>query len=723
MSPVILRQAMAKPPILFSPLFINSGCLFTCILLIFSIGDAQDVVVFQPTFLTATGPLVSVLLLGNSSEMSLSLTTVSPSNTTGSIGLPSCISEATNWMIVKERVGKTAVQVQLKLEKNLRLCAENETNADCCPSPLCVLETLQVSACEGGKLQASLLVQVKIYGLLVPTVAGSDNKTTIPNQVYQPLGSCPCDLTFRDCSTEDLKLFLSQCLLGPFGGQVPRAPDYQCSVQLSENSPNWFPFLCVNSPLENNPHLGLFYQGGVITSKPGPSFHKPMLSAPVPVDVYIEGSPVITNSYEFFTIPQKLFGQCINNAPVGFLKNFETTCVSLLHACPTAAPFRMLASDLRKTVKSGEGSDVTVEVTDELITDLSQFITGRKSLLFSDQDFVCENVTLAMDYQFFWKGNGITSVNLTRSVGTISFNGSVALTTSYSAVFLNGEVLSEPNSGNPGYQDSRPVIGGTVDTSVNDTVLIQRTSINLWKSGSDGLCSNGNMKPVLYGENSTSGCLLSVSKEKLTQCDLLRESISSLQKVLNTATHVAKSGNPDSLIVSDWENIIYRALNLSNALENNTSSCDGIPSHQHIHVQSLITSTVDGITQRSIFAVQISYSTTTWTLECRGGNVSLCVDPSEIQLFPISSSVTFTDVPITTRPPKTRFQINFTEYDCNRNDVCWPELAFPITRYYTGEPYSQALAKGLILVFFFLVASVLGNPWRQIRQSWNSAAL
>lgn len=70
---------------------------------------------------------------------------------------------------------QTAVQVQLKLEKNLRLCAENETNADCCPSPLCVLETLQVSACEGGKLQASLLVQVKIYGLLVPTVAGSGN--------------------------------------------------------------------------------------------------------------------------------------------------------------------------------------------------------------------------------------------------------------------------------------------------------------------------------------------------------------------------------------------------------------------------------------------------------------------------------------------------------------------------------------------------------------------
>lgn len=34
---------------------------------------------------------------------------------------------------------------------------------------------------------------------------------------------------------------------------------------------------------------------------------------------------------------------------------------------------------------------------------------------------------------------------------------------------------------------------------------------------------------------------------------------------------------------------------------------------------------------------------------------------------------------------RPRFQINFTEYDCNKNDVCWPELAFPLTRYYTGK--------------------------------------
>ncbi|KAG8146103.1 hypothetical protein E2320_012495 [Naja naja] len=66
-----------------------------------------------------------------------------------------------------------------------------------------------------------------------------------------------------------------------------------------------------------------------------------------------------------------------------------------------------------------------------------------------------------------------------------------------------------------------------------------------------------------------------------------------------------------------------------------------------------------------------------------------------------------------------RFQINYTEYDCRRNDVCWPELFYPMTRYYTGEPYSHTLAKGLVLVFFVLLAVVLSGPWNGILCLWN----
>lgn len=118
--------------------------------------------------------------------------------------------------------------------------------------------------------------------------------------------------------------------------------------------------------------------------------------------------------------------------------------------------------------------------------------------------------------------------------------------------------------------------------------------------------------------------------------------------------------------------------------------------------------------------VNFSFGLSSWAMDCGGGDVSTCVDLMETQLFPITSSVTFIDIPINTGPPKARyllkdqvvlhewlniklalifnimfmslklpswnsFQINFTEYDCNRNDVCWPELAFPLTKYYTGN--------------------------------------
>uniref|UniRef100_A0A3Q0RXH3 Tectonic family member 2 n=1 Tax=Amphilophus citrinellus TaxID=61819 RepID=A0A3Q0RXH3_AMPCI len=597
---------------------------------------------FQPSYVITTGPAVTAVLLGNTSGISLSLRTVSPSNTT-----------------------QTALRVHLRLNQSLHLCGDNDTNTDCCLKPLCILEALQVSACVNGTPQASLLIQAKIHA----------NKTLIPNQVYQPLGACPCDLTFRacdvrcccdkDCSSEDLKLFVSHCLLGPFGGQVSPVPDYQCSVQSSENSPDWFPFLCVSSPPENNPYLGLFYQGGT-APKPGPSFQSPVMSAPVPVNVYIQGGPIFTLSDQYFTIPQKALGLCVNNAPVAFLKNFKFECATLLLSCPSGYPLQTLPAHLSVKVKNGQG----------------------------------ENLTLALDYKFYWKENGITGITLTRTVGTVVLNGRT-LTTRYSAMFLNGEFMGEPNS----YQVGKPVIAGIMETLDNSTGLIQRASVNVWKP-SAGLCSTAGKKPVLFGENSTTGCLLPVSQQNLTQCNLL-ETVTNLQADLIAATYVAKSGNPDFLTVTDWKNISV-TLNSSTAMENSTSTCYDIPAHQHIHVWSVITSVIEGVPQREIHALQV------WTLDCGGGAVSSCVDPKETQLFSVTSSVTFIDIPINTGPPKT-FHINFTEYDCNRNDVCWPELAFPITKYYT-ESHSQSLAKGMILVFFFIVASVLGTPWRQIRQ-------
>lgn len=456
------------------------------LLLCTSAPDAQNVV-FQPSSVTTRGPTVTALLYGYTSNISLNLQTVSPSNETGSFDPPSCMPGTTQWIVTSEQVEKTTIQVRLKLNRSLRLCGTNETNTDCCINPLCVFETLQLSACELNTSQASLTIQAKIYALLVSANTGFDNRTIIQNQVYRPLGGCPCDLTFnicdlwcccdQDCSPDDLQLFRNQCLLGPFGGQLPE-PEFQCSVQSSQSSPDWFPFLCVTSPPENNPYLGLFYQGNTIAPDPGMSFETPVLSAPIILNGYVEGSPILTINDQYFLIPQTLNGHCITNAPVAFLENFDVRCVTLLQSCPTESPLHTTLEVLMAVVKNGIGGDAVVDVTDKVATDLSDFITISEH--FGTIVSECENVTLALDYNFYWKGNGITGIALTRTIGTIPLNGSVAVTSRYSASFLNGDISSEhtSNSGNPGYQVGKPVIGGILDTSMeNDTILIRRLSL------------------------------------------------------------------------------------------------------------------------------------------------------------------------------------------------------------------------------------------------------
>lgn len=718
-------MANADSPLLLSLLLRQVAS----ILIITSLGHTHHAVVFQQSYLTATGPEISTLLVGKVSNVSLSLKTVSPSITTGSVGPPSCVGQATQWVVSQEEVGKIALRVHLRLNRSLRLCGDNETDTDCCLKPLCVLETLQLSACLNNTPAASVLIQARIHARFYP-VSGSEGNTTVPNQFYQTLGPCPCDLTFstcdvrcccdKECSTEELKLFGTHCLPGPFGGQISPSPDYQCSVQSSSHSPDWFPFLCVTSPPENNPHLGLFYKGNTITPKPRPSFQPlSVWSPPTPVNFYTQGSPIYMPNDQYFTIPQKVLGKCINSAPVAFLENFNVKCVTLLRSCPTGAPLQTQASDLRSKVNNGQGGDVTVEVMDEVAFDWRPYVLRADPVASSGDPVVCKNVTLAMDYKLHWKGNSITSVTLTRTVGNITLNHDVFLTTQYSAVFINGQPTTQANSGNPGYQVGRPLIAGVVLALGNDSIVIQRTAIDLWKPG-DGFCFAAEKEPVLYGHNSTVGCLLAVSRQNLSQCDTLREAVISLQASLVRATHVARSGKPDYLSTTDWLKISVGSMNLSTTMDDTPVTCSRIPSHQHIYVWSLVTATVDGVPQREIRALNVSYSLSNWELDCVGGDVSTCSDPAGTELFPITTSVTFIDIPVNTGPPKTRFQINFTEYDCNRNDVCWPELAFPLTRHYTGEPYSQSLAKGLILVFFFIVASVLGTPWRQIRQAWNS---
>ncbi|XP_056312829.1 tectonic-2 [Danio aesculapii] len=692
------------------------GFYFTCIIFTFFNDGTVCNVVFQPAFIQASGPKISSFLVGNVSGISFSLSAVSSSNATGSIPPSSCLPVyQTQWNLSYELIGKNAFVVRMSLNRSLQLCGNETSILDCCLEPLCVQETLLVSACVDETPKASLIIQTQIYAQVLPGKPPSVNKTVIPNQVFQPLGQCPCDVSpgecdircccDQDCTQEVLGLFATQCFPGPYGGSFSPVPEYQCSTQPSENDPDWFPFLCVISPSYNNPFLGLFYDGGTVSAKPSPSFQAPQMTATVPPINYNQGNPIFTKDDKYFTIPQNTgTGQCAENAPVAFLENFEFQCVRRLQFCPSPS------DDLRVDVKDGQGGVIAVSVVDEVAENLRLFVSNSPEV--SSEPQQCDNVVVSLRYTFYWSGNSLTAITVTRTTANITVP--VTLTRRYSAVFLNGNETSQPYSG---YQVKRPLIGGVLDS---ETGVVQRTQISLLQPAGDGLCSSAKLRSALFGINSTSGCVVPVSLTNMTQCSLLRERVRSVLDGLVTATLVSTSGKPDFYNLTDWVNITTSQQNQSQSAEGSKGECSAVPTHLHIHVKSSIMGRVQGVPQMFIQSMQISFLESTWRIECGLGTMDPCLNPELMQNFPVTSSVTFTDLSLYSQPPRSRFSINFTEFDCDRNDVCWPELAFPLTTYYTGEPYSEALAKGLTLVFFFIVASVLGTPWRQIRQAWSN---
>uniref|UniRef100_A0A674JVT6 Tectonic family member 2 n=1 Tax=Terrapene triunguis TaxID=2587831 RepID=A0A674JVT6_9SAUR len=525
--------------------------------------------------------------------------------------------------------GMNVSKVTVTLMRNLQLCLSNTT--DCCMEPLCVVETLQVSACRGSTVLANLLIQAEIYANSSFTGNVSENATVIPNQVFQPLGSCPCNLTAGICDircccdlecTPDLKqLFSGSCFAGVFGGNVNLPFDQLCSVQTTNSAPDWFPFLCVQSSLNNTPFLGYFYHGSVSSSLVS-SFKIPLQTVPEkPLSGYKQGDPIMTTENEYFTIRQRsMAGQCVGNAPVAFLQNFDVKCVTSLSA-----------------YKEGLSHNV-------MITKIIYFF------------LLIEILT-----QRF-------------SVNFVSFNST------------NTTELS----GNPG------------NTTLNTNGCFHFVVGN-------GLCTSATFTPVLFGLNSLSGCILEVNINE--DCGQLREDVTDRLNSLIQATHVGKRGNSSYSDLNDLVEIIRLdppnpSANAS--VGNLNGICSDIPANLNIHIITADVGAVEGIAQEEILGVQISFSTVIWQFQCG----IICENKSSS--LPITASVQFIKVPAQPPIPMTRFQINYTEYDCNRNEVCWPQLFYPLTWYYTGEPYSQCLAKGLILAFFFLLAAVLSNPWSRI---------
>ncbi|NXC42382.1 TECT2 protein, partial [Penelope pileata] len=642
---------------------------------------------------------VHSFFVGNSSGVDFHIILNAVDKVTGKLQVSNCSGSerAGDWSL-DVTPGVNMSKVTITLGRDLQLCLPNAT--ECCTTPLCVVETLQVSACSGSVVLAHLLIQAEIYANSSFMGNVSENASVIPNQVFQPLGSCPCDLTDGACDvrcccdlecTPGLKqLFNGSCFTGVFGGDVNPPFDQLCSTKTTEYTPDWFPLLCVQSSLSNTPFLGYFYHGSTSTPKV-PSFKIPVPTSPGRLFTgYRQGDPIMTEDDDYFTIPQRsVAGQCVGNAPVAYLQDFDVKCLTDLASYKEGLPH-----DVK--VNSGTGDFIRQNVTYRTITDMGKFIAKSES--HPAAGALCPNVTFAEHYTFTWEDKNIKGINVTVFLGRLC-DGEI-LTQRFTAKFvsLKSDDAAEL-SGNPGYQVGKPVRAANMNTS--DT----SGSLNIWQPAGRGLCTSAARTPVLFGLDSFSGCVLEVGVNE--DCRLLRGDVTEKLNSLIEATHVGKRGNSSYSDPNDWLEIIRLdpfTPNMSVSPGNLKGFCPDVPANLNIRIIFADVGAVQGVPWQEILAVQISYSTIIWQFQCG------LVCKNAVSFLPITASVQFIQVPAQPPVPMTRSQINYTEFDCDRNDVCWPQLFYPLTRFYTGEPYSQCLAKGLSLAFLLLLAVILSSP-------------
>lgn len=705
---------------------------------------------FQPSFLVASGPEVNFFLVGvNSSGVKLGVETVAATddllqstcvktNGTGQWALTSSVDE----------LDVSTLNLQLTLDRPLVLCEKTLNETNCCWEPLCVLETLRVTACLKGNVLATLLVQVIIY--VNSTFQGiiNENNMPIPKQKYHPLGPCPCNLTARacdvgcccdkECTADMIQLFHSHCFTGVFGGQVSPLYDHLCSMQNLHTAPEWFPFLCVQSSLKNSPYLGLFFEGDTVDVSQDLSFGVAK-SAAVNVPVgYHQGDPIVRGDDELFIIPQtSLNGQCLTNAPVDYLQDFDARCVIPLTAEACADTI-----GVGEQIQNGLGTLIQPVVTYQTAADLGDFIpitASTSGSLFPKQQNamaslelvdksepkllrgMCRNMILQADYVFYWNGTTISNINLLVTVGNISLQSSATLTQRFSVTFMN-PVKEHPSSvtlsGNPGYLTGKPVLAAIA----SDKTLI-RVPLKIWRPVGNGLCSSAQTTALLFGEDSTSGCLLHLSINDFNNCALLGHTVYENLLKLVPADYIARRGNSNLTDLSEWVPLFKALLNdeheFSDIEDEFYGYCASIPAAMNIRFFTAVIGAVEAVPQRVILGAEVNFSTVHWKMSCGGGSTATCMTGSALQPFSISAAVQFIQIPAQPEPVQSSFQINHREYECSGNDVCWSELCYPLTRYYTGEPYSESIAQGLLLVFIALLIAVLGSPWSSIRKAWN----
>ncbi|KAK3739316.1 hypothetical protein QZH41_017889 [Actinostola sp. cb2023] len=251
---------------------------------------------------------------------------------------------------------------------------------------------------------------------------------------------------------------------------------------------------------------------------------------------------------------------------------------------------------------------------------------------------ICSNVVLNVTYRFDTFEQKISKVRVTVTLGNVRLpaQSSATIATSESPVntitqyfittFLNTSNASSSatvtRSGNPGYIRGLPLLA--VTSSGSDSTL---TQLLVRSPSGDGLCTSSSTTPILYGETSSTGCLLKLGIDDMRNCTRVRELVRANQEALLKATHVGRTGNARATTNEDWLPIIRETIKDPPTTSNTTFTgvCPDIPYGLLVHVLVAEAGRYKGVAQMEVVGLKISYKYTTWQFQCVSGYGLSCL--------------------------------------------------------------------------------------------------
>ncbi|GFN92839.1 tectonic-2 [Plakobranchus ocellatus] len=377
---------------------------------------------------------------------------------------------------------------------------------------------------------------------------------------------------------------------------------------------------------------------------------------------------------------------------------------------------------------------------------------------------VCENVVLDVRYRFEWSGSQITRLSadvILGNVRNVTPGLEVMLTQKFQADWIhqgNGSVYSLSDnfdstteayqrSGSAGYDDGAPLISGC-PVSSQTTQEFDRVATNferqmaVWRPGVDGLCENANRQGLTFADDTFSSCALRLTADDLELgCEDLRQTIFNHLNVLMPSDLIGRYGYNNARDLAMWIPVLRQTLNetednstvvVTNDTEAFRTWADSItgacrvPSSINLNVMYAQTGAVNGYPRQEVIGAYISYTESTWSMDCQGAQAARCAAGSTItQNFFLSSSVQYTRVDAAaSQSSETLFHTRCDPYDfassssCERFfsnvyreecywETCWQELAYPVKpAAERGPEYDWRLQA--LPVFLALVLGIVG---------------